>query len=132
MRYKIQFVVCFILVTVSYHCVGQLTYTYQSKFTARPISVLSDSDGKIYYAHRDDYDVRVHDSNGNFLYKFGVNGSGSQNFTAYDGLTFDKNGLLFIPDGANKRIQVFSKSGVYQRTITFSGAGTYYNGLAFD
>ena len=111
---------------------AQSVYTFQMKFAGRPISILSDESGKMYYAHRDDYDIRVHAPTGEFLYKFGTTGTGPQNFEAYDGVTFGPDGHLYIPDAANGRIQVFSTTGVYQRTITVPNVGSYIGDLAFD
>ncbi|HYI78563.1 MAG TPA: NHL repeat-containing protein [Chryseolinea sp.] len=111
---------------------AQSVYSFKMKFAGRPISILSDESGKIYYAHRDDYDIRVHAPTGEFLYKFGTTGTGPQNFEAYDGVTFGPDGHLYIPDAANGRIQVFSTNGVYQRTIAVPNVGSYVGDLAFD
>lgn len=87
-----------------------------------PRRVLTDSAGNIYIV--DTYNSRIQkfDSNGNFLLKFGTNGSLDGEFNVPVGISLDSNGNIFVADSNNYRIQKFNSSGVYISQFGISGS----------
>ncbi|MEO5327148.1 MAG: hypothetical protein H7829_02775 [Magnetococcus sp. THC-1_WYH] len=58
--------------------------------------------------------IRVYDAtNGNFLYDIGRRGSGDGEFNLLRDATIGKDGLLYVVDGGNFRVQVFNQDGTF-------------------
>ncbi|MBF0421161.1 MAG: hypothetical protein HQL78_13475 [Magnetococcales bacterium] len=58
--------------------------------------------------------IRVYDGiNGNFLYDIGRRGDGDGEFNLLRDATIGKDGLLYVVDGGNFRIQVFKQDGTF-------------------
>lgn len=62
------------------------------------------------------------DSNGNFLFTFGEEGTLPGQFMFPNRVAIDAAGRIFVADGGNDRIQVFDPDGAYLRAIGSSGA----------
>jgi sugar lactone lactonase YvrE len=54
---------------------------------------------------------------GGLVRKFGLSGSRNEQFKDPKGLVIDKEGRLYVCDSGNKRIQVFTADGNFERTI---------------
>lgn len=61
------------------------------------------------------------DQDGNFIKTWGRNGKGPAEFNIPHSLVFDANGLLYIADRSNARIQVFDADGNYVRESSHPG-----------
>lgn len=68
--------------------------------------------------------IQKFDSSGNFLAKWGSNGSGNGQFRSgvMGEMAFDGSGNLYVPDGGNLRIQKFNSTGTYLGQIGQQGS----------
>jgi DNA-binding beta-propeller fold protein YncE len=68
-------------------------------------------------------DARVlkFDRNGRFIKSWGGKGSGPGQFQVAHGIDIDRQGLLWVADRENQRIQVFTADGAFVRQITYAG-----------
>ena len=74
--------------------------------------VVQDSKGCYYVSEYGEFDrVQKFDSNGNFVYQWGGQGSETGQFLRPQGLAMDENDHLWIADASNHRIQIFDVSG---------------------
>ena len=72
-----------------------------------PFSVSIDSNDMVYVTEMLDHCVSIFTSQGEFIQSFGTKGAGPGEFNKPDGIAVDKNGLLYVSDTNNKRVQVF-------------------------
>ncbi len=80
----------------------------------RPTNVAMAADGSLYVT--DGYgNARVHrfDPSGKLLYSWGEPGSGPGQFNLPHGITIDREGLVYVADRENSRVQVFSAEGKF-------------------
>lgn len=110
----------------------------------RPAAVAVDSSGDIYVVDTSNNTVQKFDASGTYLSQFGSQGSGDGQFDmwvgqAWSGIAINpSNGNLYVADGGNNRIEVFSPSGTYlsQFSATAGSTGSAQlntpAGLAFD
>jgi sugar lactone lactonase YvrE len=70
---------------------------------------------------RGDARVLKFDRNGRFLTSWGGKGNGPGQFQVAHGVTFDANGLLWVMDRENQRIQVFNGDGTFVRELRYKG-----------
>lgn len=76
-----------------------------------PRDLVVDGDGNILVTDTGNKRIVVYDANGNFISEFGTLGSEAGQFNEPVGLTLDReNGLLYVADTWNQRIQVLSYS----------------------
>ena len=87
-----------------------------------PKGIAFDSHGNIVVADSWNHRVQVFDRNGNFLSKFGQQGSRDNQLQYPEGLSINGNGDIIVADKGNKLIKIFSSSGEYLRK--FGGAGS--------
>ena len=80
-----------------------------------PTGIAFDSHGNIVVADRGNHRVQVFDRNGNFLSKFGEQGSLDHQLQYPEGLSINSNGDIIVADKGNKLIKIFSSSGEYLR-----------------
>jgi len=52
--------------------------------------------------------IQVFDGNGKYITKYGIEGKNDGNFYCPYGLSFNENGILFVSDYGNHRIQCFT------------------------
>ena len=71
---------------------------------------------------RDEHCIKVFDSNGDFLYKFGKKGDGGGAFNEPRCLSVNKAGHLVICDTKNHRVQVFELSGKFVTKFGTNGS----------
>ena len=57
--------------------------------------------------------VQKFDSNGNFIKKFGSNGTGDGQFHCAAAVSVDSNGNIFVADPGNFRVQEFNSNGTF-------------------
>lgn len=59
--------------------------------------------------------IQVFDANGNFILKFGSEGTGQGEFDMPSGVDIDPDSNIYVADTANDRVQVFNESGSFIR-----------------
>ena len=89
-----------------------------------PFSVAVDDDGNIIVSDNGNSRLQKFDASGNFLLKFGSNGSGNSQFSGgvYH-VDTDADGLIYVVDRGNHRIQVFSPDGLFLEKFGSGGSG---------
>ncbi|MFN4336685.1 MAG: 6-bladed beta-propeller [Candidatus Nitrosocaldus sp.] len=101
-----------------------------------PYGAVIDSNGRIIVTDNLNNRVQVFDSNGNFLFKFGIPGYDPGGFTHPSGVTVNSNGDIVVADLHNYRIQVFDSNGVYKfqfgKPSSYDGQFTYPISVAVD
>ena len=80
-----------------------------------PVDEDSDRSGNIYVLDHHDCVVKKYDSRGIFLKQFGRKGQGPSEFQYPDGLRLSDRNEIYVND--HNKIEVFSASGEYQKTI---------------
>ena len=66
--------------------------------------------------------VQVFDIRGDFLFKFGGQGSKKSQFNGPKGVTFSQKGYIVVADSGNHRIQVFNEDGRFVRMFGTQGS----------
>jgi tripartite motif-containing protein 71 len=76
-------------------------------------SVAVDADGNVYVGDADNYRIEKFDSNGNFLAKWGVNGSGDGQFMEIADIAINDQNNVYVSDFRNNTIQKFDRNGKF-------------------
>lgn len=82
---------------------------------------IDQNNGEIYVVYFLANMIRVYSSNGQLLRSWGTTGSGAGQLQNPTGITLDQNGLVYVDDGCNNRIQVFDTVGNYVRQFPITG-----------
>jgi len=100
----------------------------EAKMFSRPSGIAVDAEGSRIYVvdtggiDNDNHRVRVFDAvSGKHLFDIGKRGSGDGEFNLPRDVSIGKEGLLYVVDGANFRVQVFKPDGTFVRV--FGGIG---------
>ena len=86
-----------------------------------PSGIAFDQNNNILVVDSFNHRVQVFDRNGNFLRKFGEQGSLDHQLKHPNGLSINGSGDLIVSDSGNKFIKIFSPNGKFLRK--FGGAG---------
>jgi DNA-binding beta-propeller fold protein YncE len=86
--------------------------------------VAQDDEGNYYIVEFGDH-ARIHkyDAQGRYLRHWGESGSGEGQLARPRGICLARDGLLYVADSCNHRLQVFDRDGRWQRSIGAEGAG---------
>lgn len=79
--------------------------------------ICCDKNGNVYVADRINDRIKVHDSEGNFLFMFGQSGSCNGEFNRPCGLAINPEQKLIVIDKDNHRVQVFTLHGTFLRAF---------------
>lgn len=95
--------------------------------------VVQDSEGNYYVSEYGDYDrVQKFNSEGEFVYEWGGHGEAPGEFLRPQGLMIDDEGLLWVADASNHRIQIFDVSGDEPKLVRVWGeAGRDFGQLSY-
>jgi DNA-binding beta-propeller fold protein YncE len=80
---------------------------------ADPWAVAVDAKGNIYVAGFTNDRIQKFDSRGNYLDKWGIEGSGNGQLDGPEGVAIAPSGTIYVADGFNDRIQYFNEYGFY-------------------
>jgi len=98
-----------------------------SRLLNQPNDVVVAANGDVFVAQghtpgeRGDARVLKFDRTGKFLTSWGGKGKGPGQFDVAHGLAIDAQGLLWVMDRENQRIQVFDQGGKYIREMKYAG-----------
>lgn len=76
-----------------------------------PTDVAVSDEGEIYVVDSKHGEIKVLNQNGEFIKKFGENGSGQGQLNLPEGIALDKDGNVYVCDALNGRIQKFDHQG---------------------
>jgi tripartite motif-containing protein 71 len=76
-----------------------------------PNGIAVDSHGNVYVTDYDNNRVQKFDSNGNFITKWGSEGSKDGQFLNPQGIAVDSHGNVYVTDVSNNRVQKFDSNG---------------------
>jgi len=82
-----------------------------------PADIDSDSEGNIYVLDYQDCVVRKYDPHGKFATQFGRKGQGPGEFTSPYSMTISLQDLVYVGDYSLRKIEIFSPTGDYQKTL---------------
>lgn len=85
---------------------GSLDYRFRL-----PTDVAISHDGTIYVVDSKHGEIKVLAQNGQFLFKFGENGSDQAQLNLPEGITLDSRGNVYVCDTMNSRLQKFDPQG---------------------
>jgi len=98
---------------------GKLIWIASYRFNY-PRALVAVSDG-VWVSNYGKHQLVKINREGKFVKTIGSRGSGQGQFIKPVGVAVDKNGNLFVADKGNKRIQVFSETGEFIRSIAVDG-----------
>ena len=90
---------------------------------ASPSRTSTDNLGNVYILDPNNQRIQKFDSNGNFLLKFGVYGSGDGEFSTPSDLSTAINGFVYVVDSNNHRVEKFDSDGNYLSQFGTNGSG---------
>ena len=97
-----------------------------------PIASAVDSSGNIYVVEYGNNRIQKFDASGNFLAKWGSQGSGDGQFNEPVGIALDSSNNVYVTDMGNHRIQKFDSSGNFLAKWGSQGSDNgQFNGPAF-
>lgn len=97
-----------------------------------PTTVAVDQQGNVYVSDIGAQRILVFDSSGNFSREFGRAGSKPGELSYVNGITVDDaDGLIYLANSNNSRLEVYSTAGKYLKTIA-AGKVTNPRGLAYN
>ncbi|MGD8536695.1 MAG: NHL repeat-containing protein [Candidatus Aminicenantes bacterium] len=99
------------------------------QFFDTPVDLSIDKDGQIYVLDSKDHNIKVFKNNGTFFQTIGREGSGPGEFNRPWIMDIIGN-EIYVADCDNRRVQVLTKSGQYQRS--FKLPLEFGSGMAFD
>ncbi len=82
-----------------------------------------DSSGNVYVADYGNNRIQKFDSNGNFITKWGSQGSGDGQFIQLNDVAVDSSGNVYVADYGNNRIQKFDSNGNFITKWGSHGSG---------
>lgn len=87
-------------------------------------SALILDDGRIVISNAGTHEIRVFNPAGEFLYSFGRNGQGPGEFGAFSSMRVYRfrGDTLAITDGANGRLNLYSRDGQFGRTVSMTAS----------
>jgi len=88
-----------------------------------PTSVALDGSGNVYIADEWLHRISIFTKDGEWVGKFGTEGSGDGEISRPSGMVFDADDNLLIVDSQNNRIQKFTKEGNFISTFGSQGSG---------
>jgi DNA-binding beta-propeller fold protein YncE len=101
-----------------------------------PVGIAVDSSGCVYVADYWNARIQKFDSNGNFITKWGSEGTGDGEFDDPAGIAVDSSGCVYVADAGNHRIQKFDSDGNFITKWGSSGTGdgefSFPCGIAVD
>lgn len=97
-----------------------------------PYDVCIDAKGCIYVSDRGNYRVDKFAPDGAFMFAWGSDGTGPGQFSAPRGICYDpEDDLICVCDDGNERVQEFTTSGTYVRTV-LDGTVVHPWGVCWD
>ena len=93
-----------------------------------PQGVAVDAQGRVFVAEQLNARIQVFDTEGKFLYMFGVRSDQESDFEGPRGLAFDSENNLFVADVRKGRLMIFTPEG---EPLTTIGSNQYYHPLSF-
>ncbi len=104
-----------------------------SALPGQPIALCAANE-KLYVTDILDQDVKVYDFKGRLITRFGRPGSDKGQFLYPNGITADEQGVIYVSDSNNARVQVFSSRGEFLNVVTGSEkeAMALPRGIALD
>ena len=88
-----------------------------------PVSLTLDRSGRVFVSDEHNHRISAFDDQGNFLYKWGENGTGEGQFDGPAGIAIDSNENLYVSDQKNNRIQKYTLDGDFMSEWGESGTG---------
>jgi DNA-binding beta-propeller fold protein YncE len=88
-----------------------------------PTSVALDKDGNVYVADEWLNRISMFTSDGDWIGKWGTEGSGNGEINRPSGMVFDSENTLVMVDSQNNRIQKFTKDGTFISAFGSQGSG---------
>ncbi len=82
------------------------------------------SGGAVYVADLNNGRVEEFSTSGEYIAKFGTNGSGAGELQQPHGIGVDSSGNLYVADSANNRVEEFTAAGTYIGTFGSEGTGS--------
>jgi DNA-binding beta-propeller fold protein YncE len=82
-----------------------------------------DSSGYVYVADIYNYRIQKFDADGNFITKWGSEGTGDGQFYGPNGIAVDSRGNVYVADSYNNRIQKFDSNGNFITKWGSEGTG---------
>jgi sugar lactone lactonase YvrE len=88
-----------------------------------PVSVAVDQNGALWALDKKKAMIAKLDESGKILFKFGLSGNREGYLDDPEDFAISKEGVVFIADSGNHRIQAFSSDGVFLKAITSDTSG---------
>jgi len=105
---------------------GEGQFQFINWFADRPLPLAGmavDARGDIYIADDGNHRIQKFTSDGQFITKWGIEGSGDGQFKYPSGVCVDGSGNIYVADSYNHRIQKFSPSGQFITKWGSKGSG---------
>ncbi|XP_019622331.1 PREDICTED: tripartite motif-containing protein 3-like [Branchiostoma belcheri] len=90
-----------------------------------PLYITVDGEGNILVSDSENHCVYVYNEDGQFLFKFGDEGSGEGQLVYPRGICTDRAGNIIVADTGNSRVEMFDKTGKFLKHITTDMTSPY-------
>ena len=117
---KTLFILTFVI-SLPFTVLSEEIYEYERMWPALeqpwyfndPRGIAIDSSGYVYVADKDNHRIQKFTSNGQFVTKWGSNGSGDGQFNEPIDIAIDRGGYFYVLERGNNRIQKFTSDGQF-------------------
>ena len=110
---------------------GEVTYKFdklwpilpQPWYFNSPSDIAIDNNGNVYVVDTGNHRIQKFTSDGNFVLKWGSNGTGDGQFSSPYGIAVDSSNYVYVADSGNHRIQKFTSDGNFVLKWGSNGTG---------
>ena len=108
-----------------FHLDGQFIHIIGSGYLSSPHYIAVSTNGQLLVANKSHHCITIFTLNGNYVGKFGTQGTCRGQLNGPSGIATDLYGFIFVTESRNNRISIFDKNGVFVHSFSSSHSSPY-------
>ena len=102
---------------------GQFSHIIGSNHLKSPWYIAVSSNDQLLAANSDHHCISIFTLDGNYVGKFGTQGTGRGQLSSPVGIAIDMYGFILVTEHGNHRVSIFDKDGVFVHCFGSKGSG---------